>query len=221
MAQKKEPDPYAELGVERDATEAEIKKAYRARSKETHPDRGGSADEFQRTARALVILTDPKKRKQYDETGTVEEDQPDNDRAVALGIIERFLGPIVNEFIQSGFNPHNDARHKDVLKMVAARIRNDMAEVRNGIANGERVVAYQKDFIARLRRKKGAEGEDFVRRNLELQVERAERQVAEMKGYIPHRELALKILEDYEFDRAPPPPQEQGSGVTMTFMKLG
>lgn len=41
-------DPFSVLGVDSDADEADIKRAYRQRAKETHPDRGGSEAEFKR-----------------------------------------------------------------------------------------------------------------------------------------------------------------------------
>ncbi|WP_435064423.1 ferredoxin Fer [Halobaculum sp. EA56] len=44
--------PYEVLGVDADADDTEIERAYRRRVKEAHPDRGGSAAEFQRVREA-------------------------------------------------------------------------------------------------------------------------------------------------------------------------
>ena len=52
-------DPHDILGVPRDATVDEIKSAYRKLALETHPDKGGSADEFFRIARAYRALLNP------------------------------------------------------------------------------------------------------------------------------------------------------------------
>ena len=52
-------DPHDILGVPRDATVEEIKSAYRKLALETHPDKGGSADEFFRIARAYRALLNP------------------------------------------------------------------------------------------------------------------------------------------------------------------
>ncbi|MFD5512299.1 molecular chaperone DnaJ [Streptomyces sp. NPDC059761] len=66
-----EKDYYKVLGVPKDATEAEIKKAYRKLAREFHPDanKGDAAAEerFKEISEANDILGDAKKRKEYDE----------------------------------------------------------------------------------------------------------------------------------------------------------
>lgn len=60
-------DFYALLGVEATATEREITKAYRAKSKETHPDKNPEAKgEYQRLVRVYAILKDKDGRLSYD-----------------------------------------------------------------------------------------------------------------------------------------------------------
>ncbi len=66
-----EKDFYKVLGVPKDATEAEIKKAYRKLARENHPDANtGDAkaeDRFKDVSEAYDVLGDPKRRKEYDE----------------------------------------------------------------------------------------------------------------------------------------------------------
>ena len=49
-------DPFAVLGVDRDADDETIKRAYRRRAKEPHPDRGGSDAEFKRVKDAYEAI---------------------------------------------------------------------------------------------------------------------------------------------------------------------
>ncbi|WP_203308619.1 MULTISPECIES: DnaJ C-terminal domain-containing protein [Sphingomonas] len=63
-------DPYKTLGVARDASEADIKKAYRKLAKELHPDRNKdnpkAAERFSQVTSAYDLLTDKDKRARFD-----------------------------------------------------------------------------------------------------------------------------------------------------------
>jgi len=67
-------DYYETLGVARDASEADIKRAYRQKAKELHPDRNPenrsrAEEDFKRVAEAYEVLSDQQKRSQYDRYG--------------------------------------------------------------------------------------------------------------------------------------------------------
>lgn len=57
---------YNTLGVEENATQDQIKKAYRKLARETHPDKGGDEEEFKKISTAYDTLGDENKRQQYD-----------------------------------------------------------------------------------------------------------------------------------------------------------
>lgn len=72
MAEQKR-DYYEVLGIDKNADDAAIKKAYRALAKKYHPDMNpGDAEaekKFKEASEAYAILSDPEKRKQYDQFG--------------------------------------------------------------------------------------------------------------------------------------------------------
>src|ERR1700687_1520531 len=74
MAQREwvEKDFYKELGVSSDASPDEIKRAYRKLARDLHPDANpndsAAEERFKAVSEAHNVLSDPGKRKEYDET---------------------------------------------------------------------------------------------------------------------------------------------------------
>ena len=65
-------DYYEVLGVDKNATEADIKGAFRKLAKKYHPDvskEENAAEKFKEAQEAYAVLSDPEKRKQYDQFG--------------------------------------------------------------------------------------------------------------------------------------------------------
>ena len=65
-------DYYKILGVDKNASEKEIKKAFRKLALQYHPDKNkseGASDKFREISESYEVLSDPKKREQYDNEG--------------------------------------------------------------------------------------------------------------------------------------------------------
>lgn len=92
-------DYYKTLGVDKTATAADIKKAYRKLALKYHPDKTKGdkdlEDKFKATSEAYAVLSDPEKRKQYDTYGSADFQQ----RFSQEDIFRNFdLGDILKEF---------------------------------------------------------------------------------------------------------------------------
>jgi curved DNA-binding protein len=104
-------DYYSILGVSRNATSEEIKKAYRKLAMKHHPDRGGDTQKLAQINEAYDILKDPTKRQQYDNPQQQYKFNTQNMHSAGMGGFE-------DVFAQAfGFAPQNmrrRARNQDI-----------------------------------------------------------------------------------------------------------
>jgi len=61
---------YDVLGLTKDASEADIRKAYHKLARLHHPDKGGDPEKFKKVQEAYEVLSDPQKRENFDKFGT-------------------------------------------------------------------------------------------------------------------------------------------------------
>jgi molecular chaperone DnaJ len=94
-------DLYATLGLRPDAAPEDVKRAYRAKAREHHPDAGGDAERFKEVTHAYEVLSDPERRARYDRFG-------DDGTPSTRGAGDPFgfgggIGEVIDAFFGSGF----------------------------------------------------------------------------------------------------------------------
>jgi len=103
-----EKDYYKILGLEKNASDADIKKAYRKMAMKYHPDHAkgdkASEDKFKDVSEAYAVLSDKEKRKQYDTYGSTDFHQRYSQEDIFKGFD---FGDIFKEF---GFGGRNFSR---------------------------------------------------------------------------------------------------------------
>jgi len=106
-------DYYQILGISRNASQDEVKRAYRKLAHKYHPDKGGDEKKFKEINEAYQILSDKEKRSQYDRFGRVFEGgagaEPGFDFQWAwgepgMGFDFEDFGDMVEEIFGSGFS---------------------------------------------------------------------------------------------------------------------
>lgn len=134
-------DYYELLGVARDASTEDVKKAYRKLALQYHPDRNkdaGAEDRFKEISEAYAVLSDAEKRKTYDQFGHAGFDQryqTDEDifRGADFSEFGFDLGSIFRQFFGGGFGGPRQGR--DVM----ANLEVTLEEVAKGVEKDVRI----------------------------------------------------------------------------------
>ncbi|KAL8277416.1 hypothetical protein RQP46_010138 [Phenoliferia psychrophenolica] len=90
LKKSKMKDHYKTLGTHSEATEDEIKKAYRKSSLIHHPDKGGTDEKFKEVGEAYAILSDPVRRRKFD--AGIDESDPMSGMGSDFGDMGGFPG---------------------------------------------------------------------------------------------------------------------------------
>lgn len=180
-------DPYAELGVARGASDAEIKAAFRLSAKRAHPDNGGSAEAFVRVGRAAAVLRDPARRRRYDEAGDVgESPTADDEQSKALALI-------ATAFEQALAQPDGA-----ILAVMRAQIDRARASVRQKQAEFAARVARYERLRGRFVAAKGTP--NHIQSMIEAQIVTLRRSEAQIAADLRIADEAIEILAGYRYD---------------------
>ncbi len=108
-------DYYKVLGVERTATQEEIKKAFRKVARETHPDANPGNPEaesqFKLAAEAYEVLSDPEKRRRHDRGDTIDL----GDLFGGVGGLDDLIRSVFGDSGLFGGRPYRQPRGSDIL----------------------------------------------------------------------------------------------------------
>jgi curved DNA-binding protein CbpA len=186
MANDKEFNPYEILGVTKDTPMDDIKKSFKTRSKELHPDKGGNLEDFTNLKKAFDILTDPAKRNLYDEYGIDDALDIENEaKLVAVQIVVSALEGLPDSC--------------DIYKEISAIFQRCL----NGLTQQEEAAKKVRDRLQRRLygiQKKPAN--DFLTNEIFRVIETHSRAMKQAQLNYRIHDAAFRLAREYEFDVA-------------------
>ncbi|MGD0587024.1 MAG: J domain-containing protein [Oryzomonas sp.] len=185
------PDPYDVLGVDKNATPGDIKKAHRKRIRKAHPDSGGNPEEFMALQCAYETLIDPEKRRRYDNN----EPEPGSIVQEALG----HLCKIFNSLLDS----HGDKITTiDIVSAITGHIRGDIVNITAMKNSHAKKAKTLRKVLERL--KYSGRRVDVLKEMLEQQLQDIARGQKQADRTIEMLEMATILAKEYAFERESP-----------------
>jgi curved DNA-binding protein CbpA len=180
------PDFYAILGITRDASTAAVKAAFRRKAKTQHPDRGGNPEAFRLLRLAYEVLSDPERRRHYDDGA--DPVLTDEDREQLMDLAGDLL---VRAFAQSGA-PEFD----DVIK----RMRADAAQQIAGLGQQIQILReVARKMALSAGRIEAAGRQNLLRDLVQEKGHDLHERIEELQQARQRHERVLLFLEEYRY----------------------
>jgi hypothetical protein len=187
-------DPYQILGVDKTASTASVRAAYRSRAKKLHPDAGGSAEAFSRLSRAHLVLADPARRARFDQDGTIDESAADNSLSKAVSICVGFFASVVEQHVRSGAT---DPLTVNLVVLAREAFTKEISKFEANKCPIERARKKLEQVEARLKSKRSAN--PLLRQALKMQAASTAAPLAAIDAQIAAYRDAIALLDGYEF----------------------
>jgi DnaJ-class molecular chaperone len=177
-------DPYIILGVDKNSSVDEIKKAFKQKSKTAHPDHGGSLEDFDALKKAYEILTDDSKRRMWDEYRLADNLDIENEaKMVASQIAVQTLDTY----------PDNCNFDKEMAEVFEKCLQDISDQIRDSMRKKERL---EKRF--RAIHKKPVD--DFISIDIERVINAKDIQIRQQKLNLEIHKKAFELIQGYKFD---------------------
>lgn len=203
---------YDTLGVPSDANQDDIKRAFRKKSSQHHPDRpGGSTEAMAKVNEAYAVLSDPQRRLGYDQTGRDPAQGPTLD-----DIAEQALSELIQQMLA-------DEAKGDLVKLLDKHISRSIEQIKGRIKANERTIARLSKQLNRVVRKSAGRVSLF-NAVLEKKIKQAESEVEESGHLLEISTRALEILNDHDDtkpDVAPAQPPKSRHDAIMDELMNG
>ena len=189
---------YTTLGVEPDATDEQIKKAFRNKSLIHHPDKeGGDEELFKTINEAYRILSDPKLRKAYDSTGKIPK-SVEAMEADADVMLRQLFGIAIEDWLKNNvFSPPKE----EVLTIMKSTIKDKQKKITAAIKNKNTLLKAVKDLRSVIKYTKEDDGIDLYTQCIELKTTALNYELNDAEVAMQIVNIADVNLKDYIYNK--------------------
>jgi len=180
----KKNDLYDSLGVDKNSSADEIKKAYRKKASENHPDKGGDNEKMTEITKAYSVLGNEKKRERYDATGQEQEEPFD----------KRF-----QEFVQMFLLKLIETKNVDSTDLIG-----ELKKIAKQNISGTKEA--KKDCLARKKRfdkvlmRLEAKGENRIAGIIQMNMDNCKKEDGTYDDHLEFMGKVLECLDGYEYN---------------------
>lgn len=198
---------YEILGVAKDASDAEIRKAFRRAARKFHPDKAGGDEKeararFQKIKRAYETLSNRTQREFYDNTGSAKPDTHEMEVKARDFVMQTFRQTIQN--VTSGQMSFNLAQI-DMVRLVIDFITNAQQTMHNNRADVQSKISKIEVVQKRMRHKKNDFNQTPVGGMIAAQIMELRRNYSMIGLELETLAVAMKIAREYEYEVDPQP----------------
>lgn len=175
---------YDTLGVNRGATQEDIKKAFREKAKKNHEDKGGDKDEMIEINKAYGVLSNVVRRERYDKTGETVEESFDFK-------FSRYVQQIFMDIVE-----RNDVDYTDLIGEFKGYTKAVIED------NGNRVKDAQKRLkkLDKVKDRLGSSAENRIGLVLEHNIENVKQEIGVIEENIKFMGDCLECLGSYHYN---------------------
>jgi curved DNA-binding protein CbpA len=179
-------NPYEDLGVDKNADKATIKKVYRKKAQSEHPDRGGDPQKFDVITKAYKLLLDDSRRAHFDQTG--QDGFEDRNTIIHQRLAALFVNVIQNR----------DVDRTDLIQLMRDSLTNGQGINRSQIA-AHRQEIKKYELVKKRLQKKGS-GPNLFSLMVDGQISALTQACARGEDEISKQQEMLDVLKEYGYN---------------------
>jgi len=175
---------YDSLGVDKNSSAEDIKKAYRKKASENHPDKGGDNEKMTEITKAYSVLGNEKKRERYDSTGQ-EQEEPFDKRFQEF--IQRFLLNLI------------ETKNVDSTDLIG-ELKKIAGQNVLGTKQAKKECLAKKKRFEKVLMRLEAKAENRIAGIIQMNVDNCKKEDGNYDDHLEFMDKVLECLEGYEYN---------------------